>query len=269
MSLLQALILGLIQGLTEFLPVSSDGHLSLIPFIAGWEKPSLAFIVATHIGTLLALLWVFRSRIAELIAALTGRGGRERDRSLLRLLVIGTVPAAIVGAVLTSRIESVFERPVAVSFLLGLNGWFLLTAESHLEMRETEPRDEDAVDTTDAVTIGIAQTTALLPGISRSGTTISAGMLRGLSREAAMQFSFLLAVPIIIGAIVVEIPDIAREGTSGSGGAMAVGIVGAAITGVFALRAMLGLVARKGLRPFGVYCFFAMTAGLLTALARG
>jgi undecaprenyl-diphosphatase len=94
-------------------------------------------------------------------------------------------------------------------------------------------------------------------------------MLRGLSREAAMVFSFLLAVPIIVGAILVEIPDIAREGASGAAGAMMVGIVAAGITGVFAIRAMLGLVARRGLRPFGIYCLLAMTAGLLTALARG
>jgi undecaprenyl-diphosphatase len=171
--------------------------------------------------------------------------------------------------VLTSRIESVFERPVVASFLLGVNGWLLLTAESHYEERDKEPRGEDTVDTADAITVGLAQTTALLPGISRSGTTISAGMLRGLSREAAMVFSFLLAVPITVGAIIVEIPDIAREGASGAAGAMVVGIVAAAITGVVAIRAMLGLVARKGLRPFGIYCILAMTAGLLTALARG
>ena len=269
MSLIQALILGIVQGLTEFLPVSSDGHLVLVPFIFGWREPSLAFIVATHIGTLAALLWVFRARIVEIIRALLGSQERPPDRRLAWLIVIGTVPGAVLGAVFASRVETTFERPVLATLLLGVTGWALLSAESAYEERKEEPREEEAITAMDAGLIGLAQATAILPGISRSGSTIATGMLRGISREAAARFSFLLAIPITIGAIIVKVPDMIDEGTSGNGGAMAVGIVTSAVTGVFAIEAMLAFVKRRGLRPFGAYCFLAMTAGLLTALARG
>lgn len=269
MSLIQALILGIVQGLTEFLPVSSDGHLVLVPFILGWPEPSLAFIVSTHIGTLAALLWVFRARVIEIIRAVIGGPGREPDRRLAGLIVIGTVPGAVLGGVFASRVETTFERPVLATLLLGVTGWALLSAESAYEQRKEEPRPEGSLTPMDAGLIGLAQATAILPGISRSGTTIATGMWRGISRETAARFSFLLAIPITIGAIIVKIPDMIDEGTSGAGGAMAVGVLTSALTGVLAIQAMLALVKRRGLRPFGVYCFFAMTAGLLTALARG
>ncbi len=272
MSLLQALILGIVQGLTEFLPVSSDGHLVLVPFIVGWREPSLAFIVSTHIGTLGALLWVFRARVVEIIRAVIGGPGREPDRRLAGLIVIGTVPAAVLGGIFASRVETTFERPVIATLLLGVTGWVLLSAESSYEdrrERKEEPRPEGALTPMDAGLIGLAQATAILPGISRSGTTIATGMWRGIGRETAARFSFLLAIPITIGAVIVKIPDMIDEGTSGAGGAMALGVLASAVTGVLAIQAMLALVKRRGLRPFGVYCFFAMTAGLLTALARG
>lgn len=269
MSLIQALILGIVQGLTEFLPVSSDGHLVLVPFIAGWPEPSLAFIVSTHIGTLAALLWVFRARVAELIRAVIGGPGREPDRRLAGLIAIATVPGAVLGGVFASRVETTFERPVLATLLLGVTGWALLSAESAYEERKEEPRREGSLTPLDAGLVGLAQATAILPGISRSGSTIATGLWRGINREAAARFSFLLAIPITIGAIIVKLPDMIDEGTSGSGGAMALGIVTSAVTGVLAIEAMLALVKRRGLKPFGVYCFFAMTAGLLTGLARG
>ena len=269
MSLLQALILGIVQGLTEFLPVSSDGHLVLVPFIVGWPEPSLAFIVSTHIGTLVALFWVFRERVAEIIRAVIGGPGRAPDRRLAGLIVIGTVPGAVLGGIFASRVETTFERPVIATLLLGVTGWALLSAESAYEERKEAPRTEGALTPLDAGLIGLAQATAVLPGISRSGTTIATGMWRGIGRETAARFSFLLAIPITLGAVIVKIPDMIDEGTSGAGGAMALGVLTSALTGVLAIQAMLALVKRRGLRPFGVYCFFAMTAGLLTALARG
>ena len=269
MSLIQALILGIVQGLTEFLPVSSDGHLVLVPFIIGWDEPSLAFIVSTHIGTLLALMFVFRKRILELIKAVFGGPGRERDRHLAALIAIATIPGALLGAIFAASVEDTFERPVLAALLLGVTGWALLSAESHYEGRKEKPRPEGSLNVLDATLIGFAQATAVLPGISRSGTTIATSLWRGIDREAAAKFSFLLAIPITLGAIIVKLPDMIKEGTSGSGGAMALGIAASAVTGVVAIEAMLALVKRRGLKPFGVYCFFALTAGLLTALARG
>ena len=235
----------------------------------GWDEPSVAFIVASHIGTLAAVIWVFRERIVELIRSVVGAARHPQDRRLVMLLVLGTIPAAIAGAVFNSKVESTFQRPVLVSFLLGVTGWALLSVESAYEERKAEPRGEDSMRLADGAAIGIAQAVAILPGISRSGSTISTGMMLGISRETAARFSFLLSIPIIIGATIVKIPDLVKEGTSGSGGAIVLGVIAAFATGVLSIRAMLALVAKRGLRPFGVYCFFAMTAGLLTALARG
>lgn len=268
MAIFQALVLGIVQGATEFLPISSSGHLVIVPFIAGWPEPTVAFIVAAHLGTTLSVLWIFRERILELLRALAGRG-RTEDRRFVGLLAIGTIPAAVIGAVFADRIETTFERPVIASFLLAGTAWILFSAESAFEERKEAPREERDVNTIDAGFVGVAQAVAILPGISRSGSTIAAGMVRGLTREAAARFSFLLAIPIILGATIVKIPDLAREGAAGSGPAIVIGVVVSAVSGVLSIRVMLSLVARRGFRPFAIYCLFAMTAGLLTALARG
>lgn len=269
MPLYQGLILGLVQGFSEFLPISSSGHLVLVPFIIGWREPTVAFIVAVHLGTTVSILWVFRERIMELIRGAFGRGN-PADGRLVGLIIMATVPAAIIGAVLSDQVDRVFERPVIVSFLLAGTAWLLFTVESQYEKREASAqRDERMITAVDAGTIGVAQAVAILPGISRSGSTIATGMFRGLSREAAAKFSFLMAIPIILGATAVKVPDMVKEGAAGSGGAMVLGVIASAVTGVVSIRAMLGVIARKGFRPFAVYCLFAMTAGLLAALARG
>jgi undecaprenyl-diphosphatase len=267
--LYQALVIGIVQGLTEFLPISSSGHLVLVPYILGWKEPTVAFIVAVHLGTTLSILWVFRERIAQLVRSLFGLGN-PADRRVVGLIVVATVPAAIVGGIFSSQVGRVFERPVVISMLLAVTAWILFSAESAYEERDQEKaRDERMMTGLDAAAIGGAQAVAILPGVSRSGSTIAAGMFRGFSREAAAKFSFLMAIPIILGATVIKIPDLVREGTSGSGGAMAIGVIAAAVVGVLSIRAMIGVVARRGFRPFAVYCVFATTAGILTALARG
>jgi len=267
--LYQGLILGIVQGLTEFLPISSSGHLILVPYIVGWREPTVAFIVAVHLGTTLSVLWVFRQRIVELVRSLFGLGN-PADRRLLGLIATATVPAAVVGAVLSHQVDRVFERPVVISLFLGVTAWFLFSAESHFEERdEAHTRDERMMRAADAGIIGAAQAIAILPGVSRSGSTIGAGMFRGFGREAAARFSFLMAIPIILGAAAVKIPDMVHQGSSGSGGAMALGVIASAVTGVLAIKAMLGVVAKRGFRPFAAYCTLAMVAGIVTGLARG
>jgi undecaprenyl-diphosphatase len=266
MSIVQALVLGLLQGLTEFLPVSSSGHLVLFPFIVGWPVPTVAFDVAVHLGTLLSVLWVFRARVVAMLrAAASWSSAPERDRRALKLVVIGTIPAAIVGVVLGSRIEDTFERPVVVTLLLALNGWAMLSGERMGHERPDTDRTEDEMRTSDALGVGAAQAVAILPGISRSGSTIAAGRALGMSRETAAEYSFLLSIPVIAGAGLVKIPDIARA----EAGPMIVGIAASAIAGVIALRAFLAFVRARGLRPFAYYCFAATAAGILAALARG
>jgi undecaprenyl-diphosphatase len=264
--LYQALVLGIVQGLTEFLPISSSGHLVLVPYIFGWKEPTLAFVVAVHIGTTLSILWVFRERIVQLVRALFGLGN-PADRRTAILILAATVPAGLVGIIFHSQVDRAFERPVIVSFLLAGTAWILFSAEASYEERDQEKaRDERMITSTDAVAIGAAQAVAILPGISRSGSTIATGMYLGLTREAAAKFSFLMAIPVILGAALVDLPDMAA---SGNGGAMLIGVIASAAVGVLSIRAMLGVVARRGFRPFAVYCLFAMTAGILTALARG
>jgi len=269
-SLFQALILGLVQGLTEFIPVSSSGHLTLVPFIVGWEEPSLAFDVAVHAGTLAAVAWVFRERVADLFrTALHYRSATAFEQRLLKLIVIGTIPAVIVGITLEGPVSSVFERPVLVSFLLGLTGYFLMSTESIIEHREERGRTESQIREVDAGVVGVGQALSVLPGISRSGATIVAGMRMGLDRVAATRFSFLLSVPILLGALLAQLPDMAGEGLAGDGDAFLVGIVASGVSGFVAVRWFIGVISRRGLRPFGVYLILAMTAGLITALARG
>ena len=278
----QALVLGVVQGLTEFVPVSSSGHLTLVPFVLGWDEPSVAFDVALHVGTVIAVVWALRDRVEVLWRTVTGwRAASEDDRQIVRFLAIATVPAVVVGAILNGPVSSVFERPVVVSLLLGVTGYILMNVESRLEERAAalvEPGapppppvrdDERTVDRADAIAIGIAQAVAILPGISRSGSTIAVGMWRGLSRPAAARFSFLLSIPIIVGAAIFEIPDLVSEGLEGGLLSMLVGVAASAVTGVYVVRWLLDVLARKTLRAFGTYCFFAMVAGLLTALARG
>ncbi len=270
MSLIEALVLGLVQGLTEFVPVSSSGHLTLVPFIIGWDEPSLAFTVAVHLGTLVAVTWMYRERVRSIIVtALRWKDATEPDRAVLKLVTIATVPAAVIGAAFNGPIGRLFERPVIAAFLLGVTGYFLFATETVVSQREEAAREGEDMNTVDAGVIGLAQAAAILPGISRSGATIGAGMRRGLSREAAAHFSFLMSIPIIAGALLFEIPDMLDEGLAGNGAAFAVGIVTAGVSGFAAITWFIKVLTRRGLRPFGTYCLLMMTAGLVTALARG
>ena len=270
MSLLHALVLGLVQGLTEFIPVSSSGHLQLVPFLFGWREPSIAFDVAIHFGTLVAVVYVFRHEVGSWIrTALHWRDSSELDRKMVRLVIIGTVPAVIVGGVLNNRVESVFQRPVAISLLLGVTGYLLLSAETKARGRKEPPRAEEDMADRDAVIVGGWQAFAILPGISRSGATISGALRLGLSREAAARFSFILSIPVIAGAIVFKLPDMVHRAGATGVGPFLIGIVVSGLVGFVAVKWFLRMIRIRGLRPFGVYCFLAMTAGLLTALARG
>lgn len=270
MSLIQAFILGIVQGLTEFLPVSSDGHLTVVPFIIGWDPPTLAFDVALHIGTLAAVAYVFRAEIAVVVRTiLRWREADATQRKLVTLLAIGTVPAVIVGGIFSGAIGDAFERPVLAALFLGVTGMFLLSTETKVAAREDLPRHIDDLAARDAAIIGVAQASALLPGISRSGMTIATGMRLGMTREQAARFSFLLAIPVTVGAILLQAPDMLDELGETGAGAFLVGIVTSAAAGFWAIRWLLARLRRGNLRPFGIYLVLMMITGFLTALARG
>jgi undecaprenyl-diphosphatase len=287
--IVQAIVLGLLQGLTEFLPVSSSGHLQGVPYLLGWESGSLSFDVMVHAGTLVAVLAYFRDDLLWL--ATRGLGLRTDDQTEVRraryvilLLAIGTVPAALAGLLLEDVFAAAFDSPRAVAGFLYVTALLLVGAEMlrrrraavdlGTSVRELQGdqkhvdlgRREDSLDLKQVAVIGVAQAVAIFPGISRSGATIAAGMALGLSRAAAARFSFLLSIPIIIGATVAQLPDLGRTepGTLPFGPLeITLGVAAATISGYWAIRFLLRLVRTDDL--FGFARYVAAFATLLLA----
>ena len=260
----QAAVIGLLQGLTEFIPVSSSAHLELAPWIAGWTDTrvvgSLAFDVFLHLGTLVALLVYFGRDwlryLGALVASLRERRiGNERDRRLAWLLVIATVPAAIIGFVGQDFIDRVLHGDsdavrLAIAAFLAVGAVALWIAD-RIGGRNRRLAD---LSTPNALTIGFSQALALLPGISRSGATITAGLALGLTREAAARFSFLLATPITLGAGLVGSRKLFEQPLSGNEWvAVAVGFVVAAASGLFAIGFLLTWLRTRTVLVFSLY----------------
>lgn len=242
--MLTAALWGLVQGLTEFLPVSSSGHLVLIPALLGIDEPDLATTALLHVGTLVAVVWFYRSDIAGLVR----EPRSEHSKRVWGLLVIGTVPAAVVGLTLDGPIEIIFSEPSYVAFALIATGLVLalglLFQPGERTLEEGRPGD--------AIVVGLAQALALIPGISRSGTTITAGLVQGFSRLEAARYAFLLGVPAIAGAGLLQGIELVDSG--GFEPTLLVGVAVAAITGYFAIDALVRLLGRSGLAPFAIYC---------------
>jgi undecaprenyl-diphosphatase len=271
---LQALVMGIVQGLTEFLPVSSSGHLVLVPFLFGWDDEflnSLAFSVMLHLGTLVALLVYFREDWARLIpaglAAVRDRSFRgDADRRLAWLLVAATIPAALAGLLFNDVIEEQFREVGLVVVMLVVGGVILFIAD------RVGGRSRAITDVTFPVATGIgaAQALALIPGISRSGISISAGRLAGLDREAAARFAFLMATPITAGAIVFE----ARRLLTGEAGVtvaiapLVVGMLAALLAGLAAIHFTLRYLRTRSLDIFVWYRFGLAALVLVVWLAR-
>ena len=256
---MQALVMGIVQGLTEFLPISSAGHLILVPWLLGWDDrfvASLAFSVMLHLGTLAALLLYFaRDWIGLIDAGLASlrerRIGDDPSRRLAWVLVVATVPAGLVGALLGDAVEANARRPAIVAAALVVGAAILWYAD-RIGRRD---RGLDGVGFGGALAIGVAQAVALVPGISRSGITIAAGRLLGLEREAAARFSFLLATPTIAGAGVFELTRLARgeSGVSPDAAVLVLGVVASAVTGLLAIHGLLGWFRRRGVGIFVLY----------------
>ncbi|MBS3939826.1 MAG: undecaprenyl-diphosphate phosphatase [Actinobacteria bacterium] len=280
MLLIQAIVLGVLQGLTEFLPVSSSGHLQGVPYLLGWPSGSLTFDVLVHGGTLVAVMVYFRSDLWFLASRATGLGGDHPDAErrqawrVIALLAVGSVPAALAGVLFEDVFEAAFGSIRAVAgFLLVTAGllWFaerLRTGRVAAELgkdvasltpqeRRRDPgRREDTVGWRDAALIGVAQALAIFPGISRAGSTMATGMVLGLSRAAAARFSFLLSIPIIIGATIFKLPDFGtvEPGTLAfSPFEQAAGFLAAAVSGYIAITYLLKLVQNRTLLGFARY----------------
>jgi undecaprenyl-diphosphatase len=241
---LNAAFWGFVQGLTEFLPVSSSGHLVLIPALLGIEEPDLAASAMLHVGTLLAVVWFYRTDIAGLVREPTS----DHSKRIWMLLAVGTVPAAIVGVTLDGPIEIIFSEPVIVAIALIVTGLVLALGSLFPPGERTIGNGRAG----DAIIVGLAQALALIPGVSRSGTTITAGLVQGFSRLEAARYAFLLGVPAIAGAGLLQGIELVDRG--GFESSLLVGMAVAAVTGYFAIGALVRLLGRTGLAPFAIYC---------------
>lgn len=259
MDLLQAIILGIVQGATEFLPISSSAHLVLVPWVLGWRDPGLAFDTVVHWGTLLAVVTYFWRDLGELAWAWWA-SVRERSvnpdprRRLAWLLIIGTLPGVLAGFFFEDFFTALFGEPRWVAGLLLVTGALLALSESL--GRRMRPIEDAHLG--DALLIGLGQAVAIAPGISRSGATIAAGLARGLTREAAARFSFLLATPIIFGAGLLQMLRLATQWPPGLAPMpLLLGFASAAACGYLCIRFLLDYLQRRSLWVFTAYCWLA------------
>jgi undecaprenyl-diphosphatase len=267
MTPLQAISLGIIQGLSEFLPVSSSAHLTLAPWLFGWEDPGLAFDVALHFGTLLAVLWYFRMEWLTLIKAAfgivtTGRIETPEKRKVI-YLIVATIPGAIGGFLLQSRAESAFRDPQIIAIALIVMGIVLWAVDKVVDQR----RILGEMRWVDALLIGLSQVIALIPGVSRSGSTITTARGLRFDRESAAEFSFLMSMPIIAAAVVLEGPKALQQG--GLTNELMSGVVASAISGWLAISILMRFVSRHSYRIFGFYRVALGIAVLAVIHARG
>lgn len=257
MTPLQAIALGIIQGLSEFLPISSSAHLTLAPWLFGWEDPGLAFDVALHFGTLLAVLWYFRMEWLNLIKAAfgiatTGRVETPEKRKVI-YLIVATIPGAIGGYLLQSRAESAFRSPQIIAVALIVMGIILWAVDKAVDQR----RILGEMRWVDALLIGLSQVIALIPGVSRSGSTITTARGLRFDRESAAEFSFLMSMPIIAAAVVLEGPKALHEG--GLTNDLMSGVVASAISGWLAISILMRYVSRHS---YGVFAFYRIALGI-------
>ena len=248
MTIWESIVLGFVQGVTEFLPVSSDGHLVIAQTLLGVDSPGIVFEVAVHVATLVSIFVAYRTRVWDL-----GRGVLQREPGALRvfgLLLVATLPAGLVGLLANDQLEALFDVPWAAGVGLLITGTFLWTSRAAL------PRATGVVSGwVPALLIGIGQALAIAPGISRSGTTIVVALWLGVEAREAAAFSFLMAIPAIAGAAVLELPDIGAGGIGWE--PLLFGSVIAGATGILAIRILVALLARRAFHAFAPYCWAA------------
>lgn len=301
----EAIVLGVVQGITEFFPVSSSGHLVMSQQLLGLSMPGIGFEVAVHVATLISVLIVYRQKVFRLMRGMVGRAEESSWPYLLKL-ALASVPAAIVGLAFKDWFEARFDDPgftgtmllvtgmvvwssrwtraeslpdwrefvplvlaAVAAFVLGSFGAFLVASAILLVIfgisRATSKRDWKAEPTwAGALLMGIAQACAILPGISRSGSTVLTGLWRRIDPVAAAEFSFLMSIPAIIGAAILALPDLAQNGGDVGAFPLAAGFIAAGVAGVLAIRWFVALLAKQNFHVFAYYCWIAGTLFLLT-----
>ena len=251
MDIIQIIVLALVQGLTEFLPVSSSAHLILVPYITGWQDQGLAFDVAVHVGTLTAVVLYFRKVIKKMFFAwlISLKGRHSEDSKLAWGVVIGSIPVGVTGLLFEGVISEYLRTPIIIGTTMLVFGFLLWYAD----FSGKRQRNEYSLSWKDIVIIGCAQAIALIPGTSRSGITISAGLLLGLTASAAARFSFLLSIPVIVFAGGVELLDYLTVASSNDMNDLLTGALISAFSAYFCIHYFLKILDRVGMTPFVVY----------------
>ncbi len=264
MNYFEAVILGIVQGLAEFLPISSSGHLAILENFFGISEENMVFFaVLLHLGTLIAVFIVFRSDIWELLKELlltikdlcTGKGLQLEERPVRKLgimILVSCVPTAVIGLIFGDLFGSMYSYPALVASMFIITGILLLIAEKF----GGGERDIDKLNYRNSIFVGIVQGLAIIPGISRSGSTLFASLICKLDREFAVKFVFLISIPTILGSFILELPDGIKTGLSdGEAGPVAVGMLVSFLSGLFAIKVMLKIVKNNKLKYFSYYLF--------------
>lgn len=259
----ESILLGLVQGLTEFLPISSSAHLQIVPFLLGLKSHKLGYDVIMHLGTLFAVLIYFKNDLKKIIFAFFEKSNSEnvKYKKLLWMLFIGTLPAAVAGLILKDFFENMFANILFIAIFLGFTGLILFFSE-YLFAKKKELKDINNLTLKDSLLVGIAQALAILPGISRSGSTVAAGLMLGVNKEDAARFSFLLAIPAILGAVVLESKNILA--------ALHTDLISCGLAfltslffGYLAIAFFISFLKKHSLKIFSVYCFIVSLITLL------
>lgn len=255
MTVIEAVVLGVLQGITEFLPISSSGHLVILQHFMNINTPGVTLEVLLHFGTLLAVLVYFRKDILHLL--------RHPQDRFLWLIVVGVIPAGVIGVLFEDAFERWFGSVTLVSIMLLITGLVLWVAENLASGK----KDSRTMTVMDALVIGFAQSLAITPGISRAGSTISAALLTGLDRDTAARYSFLVVIPVILGATVLKVSDLVTAGVDNAYIVpYAVGTVVSAVSGYFAITVLLKLLNTGRLKVFSIYCWLVGLTVLATQI---
>lgn len=268
MELVQAAVLGLVQGLSEFLPISSSGHLIIVPYILHWEnfQNNLLFDIALHLGTVLALLvffwkdwWRLFSAFLNQILSTERKIIKDKNSKLFLILVVGSIPAAFFGLAFQDFVEKTVRQPVVVGVMLIIFALVLKLAEN----RGKQTRELDQLRFRDGLIVGTWQALSLIPGVSRSGSTITGGLFQGLNRETAVRFSFLLATPAIVGVGILKLKELVKIGLNGQSEIFLVGFLVSAISGYLVIKFLLDYIKRH---DFDLFVKYRLIVGIVVIL---
>ncbi len=266
MELIKALVLGALQGATEFIPVSSSGHLVIVPALLGWKEPNLTFAMALHMGTFLAVFIYYFKDVVNLIKGFFATFKRNRTTTetfhskLCWLIIIALIPAGIAGLIFSNDIDRTFGQPHYVSYFFFVTAFLLIVASL---VKIKEPLKIEDMGIKNALAAGLLQIISLLPGVSRSGATMSGGIFSGMNKEDAAKFSFLLSIPTILGAGILTVRDMFSVSQAFSMGEFFTGFLAAFIVGILSIKFFFSIVRRTNFYFFAIYCILIGVAGLI------